>query len=312
MLYVSTRDHTNTYTAHRALFEQMAPDGGMFVPFRLPMFTPEELLQMQKNSFGSNVAQILNLFFSAQLTGWDVDFCCGRNPADIVSFPRKILIAELWHNTASSYDHMEKSLYNKLCGGNAPKQISSWAKIAIRIAVYFSVYALCASDDSLKELDVAVDDNGFVAPLAAWYARSMGLPIGTIICGSSGGSAVWDLIHRGELNPVSCSQLQGLEQLIFNTLGSQAALRFVSACQNRRNYHVEEESLSLLNDRLFVAVTSEDRVNNIVASFNLSNSYTLDVSAAIGFGALQDFRSRVGESKTTVLLSLLKTQARNG
>lgn len=307
MLYVSTRDRTNTYTAHRALFDQIAPDGGMFVPFRLPNYTQKELLQMRDNSFGTNIAQILNLFFSAQLNGWDVDFCCGRNPANIVSLPRKLLIAELWHNTASSYAHVEYALYNKLCGGKVPDQISCWAKIAIRIAFFFAIYAMCGSQASLEELDVAVDDTDFIAPMAAWYARSMGLPIDTIICGSRGNSTVWDLLHRGELNAATCVQSQGLEQLIFNTLGANEALKFVMAHQNRGSYQVNEEDLPVLNDRFFVAVTSADRVGNIVSSFLRSNGYVLDSSAAVGFGALQDFRSRVGESKMTILLSLQKS-----
>lgn len=308
MLYVSTRDQANTYTAHRALFEQVASDGGMFVPFRLPEFTQEEISQMKSKSFGSNVAQILNLFFSAQLTGWDVDFCCGRCPADIVSLPRKLLIAELWRNTASSYAHMERALYSKLCGGDAPEQISVWAKIAIRIAVFFAVYAITSSDGHAAELDFAIDDKDFTAPMAAWYARRMGLPIGTIICGSYGSSAVWDLLHRGEMNTTLCSQSFGVEQLIYNTLGPKEALQFAFACKNRRPYHVTEQHLGELNDRIFVAVTSADRINNVIVNFHRSNGYMLDKAAAISFGALQDYRARAGESRSTLLFSFQKTQ----
>lgn len=308
MLYVSTRDHTNTYTAHRALFEQEASDGGMFVPFCLPELTQNEIYQMKSNSFGSNVAQILNLFFSAQLTGWDVDFCCGRSPVDVISLPRKLLIAELWHNTASSYGYMEQALYNKLCGGNPPEQMSCWAKIAIRISVLFAAYALIGPEGYPEELDVALDDQEFIAPLAAWYARRMGLPIGTLICGSYESSSVWDLIHRGELNTATCGQNRGVEQLIFAALGPEETKKFVSACQKRRTYHVDEEKLSVLNDRIFIAVTSADRVNNVIASFNRSNNYVLDTSAATGFGALQDYRSRVGESKNTMLFSMIQLQ----
>ena len=304
MLYVSTRDHTNTFTAHHALFEQNASDGGMFMPFRLPVLTHDDLAQMKSSSFGSNVARILNIFFSAQLTGWEIDFCCGRSPVDIISLPRKLLIAELWHNTGSSYAHMERALYDKLCGKNAPAEISPWARIAIRISVFFAIYAM----SDLDTFDLAIDDHEFTAPLAAWYARRMGLPIGTIICGCNDNGAVWDLLHRGEMNTISSSQNIGIEQLICATLGHGYALQFVSACRDRRTYHVPEEKLPELSDRIFVAVTSEDRIKNVVTSVNRSNNYTLDSSAAISFGALQDYRARVGESRTTMLLSMMRQQ----
>ena len=41
MLYVTTRNNRDAYTARRALTENRGPDGGFFVPFREPVFTPE-------------------------------------------------------------------------------------------------------------------------------------------------------------------------------------------------------------------------------------------------------------------------------
>jgi len=304
MLYVSTRDYRNTYTAHRTLFEQCASDGGMFAPFRLPEFTREEIQQMKTQSFGSNVALILNLFFNAHLTSWDVEFCCGRCPVDLISLPRKLLIAELWHNTASTYAHIERALYEKLCGGSAPDQITPWAKIAIRTAVFFAVYAICSSMKNFDELDFAVDDLDFTALLAVWYARRIGLPVGMIICGSYDNGVSWDLLHRGELNTASCNRNIGMEQLIHATLGQDETCRFVDTCRNRRTYLVDEQRLTELNNGIFVAVTSADRIENIITNFNQSNNYMLDHSAAVGYGALQDYRACEGESRATMVFSL--------
>ena len=41
MLYVTTRNDQEVYTAQRALREGRGPDGGFYVPFRDPVF-PEE------------------------------------------------------------------------------------------------------------------------------------------------------------------------------------------------------------------------------------------------------------------------------
>ena len=48
MLYVSTRNRMDTYTAYRALHEKNAPDGGKFVPFQLVAFDAGEIEQLKQ------------------------------------------------------------------------------------------------------------------------------------------------------------------------------------------------------------------------------------------------------------------------
>ena len=43
MLYVTTRDKRDAFTAHRAIFEEYGPDGGRYIPFSLPEFSGEEI-----------------------------------------------------------------------------------------------------------------------------------------------------------------------------------------------------------------------------------------------------------------------------
>lgn len=305
MLYVSTRNRMDSYTAHRPLHEDRAPDGGLFVPFRLPQITTEQVLQFADRSFAENVATVLNLFFSVKLTGWDIEFCCGRNPVKTMPLPRRIIVAEAWHNTAHTYDYAEQAIYRKLCGDHAEGDVTEWARIAIRIAVLFGAYGTTDAAKDGSVLDIAVDTQDFIAPMAAWYARKMGLPLGTIICGSYETSAVWDLLHRGDMNPASAgSERDGLERLIYLTLGKNEAARYTECCAKRAGYLLNEEQLAQLNDGLFAAVVSESRVPAVIGSCYRSHSYIPDQSAAISFGALQDYRSRTGESNHTVMMSL--------
>ena len=43
MLYVTTRNNRDAYTAQRVLRENRGPDGGLYVPFREPVFSREEI-----------------------------------------------------------------------------------------------------------------------------------------------------------------------------------------------------------------------------------------------------------------------------
>ena len=305
MLYVSTRNQHDSFTAHRALREDRTPDGGMFTPFALRSYSKDEIFQFRNRSFGENVALILNTFFSTKLTGWDVEFCCGRYPVKTVELPRRMIVAEAWHNTAASYYYMELALYKQLCGDKSVKKVTNWAKIAIRIALLFAVYSSIDSLRLTERIDFALDGDDFSMPIAALYARKMGLPLSHIICGTVDNSFAWDLIHRGEISSVSiASDAAGMEHMIYLVLGADISDTFVAAYINRKNYSLPEEMLGTLNDGLFVAVSSNHRIHSVIGNFSNSHGYVLDRSAAVSYAALQDYRARIGESRKTLLFSL--------
>ena len=41
MLYVTTRNNRDAFTAQRVLTENRGPEGGLFLPFREPLFSEE-------------------------------------------------------------------------------------------------------------------------------------------------------------------------------------------------------------------------------------------------------------------------------
>ena len=241
MLYVTTRDNKDAHTAHKTLVSSYADDGGLYMPFHLPGFSSTEIASMKDKSFGEAVAQIINCFYPAQLTGWDVDFFIGRTPIKIAAVNRKMIIAQAWHNPQSKYQYIERNLFDRIAqeGGVAP-QPTDWVKIAIRIALLFGVYGEMLRSGALNEnmqFDVAVATGDFSDPIAAWYASQMGLPIQKIICSCDKTPAVWDLIHRKVIATTSLSDglRLGIERLICAAVSrEEAAQRGVRSVQGRR------------------------------------------------------------------------------
>ena len=84
MLYVTTRNKHDAYTAHRTQLSDRAPDGGLYLPFRMVTWERQQVLALADKTFGQCVAETLNQFFACRLTGWDVDFSIGRNPVSVV------------------------------------------------------------------------------------------------------------------------------------------------------------------------------------------------------------------------------------
>lgn len=308
MLYVTTRNTDDAYTAHRALTNDRGPDGGSFVPFRLPVFDSEALKKLADKTFNQTVADILNMFFSLGLNGLDLDLYVGRNINRLVTMNHRIVVAELWHNLGGDLAYIEDVLCRRLSEAVKKEISKDWPVIASRIAVVFGIYGQMLQEGLLRpgeSVDFSVRDDAFMTPITLWYCRSMGLPINRIICTSYENSNLWDFINRGTIGAVGTdAQLRScVERLLFSTLGCNAATQFHRAVNEERGFSVSDEELTLLSKGLFCSVAGKDRAQTVINSLYRTNAYIIDSQAALCYGGLQDYRAKTGESGLTVILA---------
>lgn len=308
MLYITTRDIHDAHTAHKTLIGDFAADCGPYMPYRLPIFDKSEIEKLQEATFGKTVADILNIFYSAQLTGWDIEFCVGRNPLKAVQLSRKVTVIQTWHNPSATFSYALTQLYNRLC----PEQDrcdkpTNWFTIAVQIAFLFASYGELLHNGSIHRQDsfnLAINTGDFSGPIAAWYARKMGLPIERIICSCEQNSAVWDLVHRGEIATAGLSESlrSGLERLIYEFFGMDEAVKYISAAQKRGTYTVPEACDQNLSDVFFCAVIGTSRIPTVINSVYRTDKYLFDAAAATPYGAIQDYRAKTGENRFTLML----------
>lgn len=308
MLYITTRDNKDAYTSYRTLGENRGPDGGLFLPFRIPKLDRDVIRALEKKGFSQTVADILNLFFNARLDGWDVDFCIGRYPTKMVPMSHRITVAEVWHNPDYDFARIVRNLSGRIRGTqDTDDQPTNWAWISIRIAFLFAMYGeLCRMEftDPDHPLDVAMPSGDFAAPMAAWYAREMGLPIGTIICSCDSDDPAWDLLHHGEMSTGGSVTIPSdLERLIFSTLGLDETRRYLERVGKKRPYHPPEEGLDDLRRGIFPAVISRKRGSSMIGSVYNTSTYILDPASAIAYGGLQDYRALAGGTRPALILA---------
>lgn len=306
MLYITTRDNKDAFTAYKALMYDCSADGGQYVPFRLVQYSHSEIVALKQKSFGQIVADILNLFFSARISGWDVEFAIGRNPVKTVSLIHKIAVAETWHNLHSNYDYVLENLYKLICKENTPDKITPWAKIAIEIATLFGLYAEMMRGDIIfpgSEIDIALPTKNLADASAALYAKKMGLPINTLIfcCGED--SPVWDFIRRGTLTASGVQKIEA-ERLLQIKFGCESAAAFAEARNIHQSYGITEEILLDFNSDLYATAISEARIPSVINSVARTDGYAISEDAAFAYGGLQDYRASVGNNNPTLLLSL--------
>lgn len=317
MLYVTTRAKNDAFTAARAMNLDRGPDGGLFIPFHLPEFSRHEIVALSEKSFGENVADILNLFFSTRLTGWDVDMAIGRMPVRHKTMNYRIIVSELWHNMDHNFARITNTLAARIHpDGQIIGAPSNWVQTAVRIAVLFGVFGELQRTGQVRAdtpVDIAVPSGSFSAPMAAWYGRKMGLPIGTIICGCNENGAPWELLHRGELDTAALAVSTNtpendyavppdLERLICETCGQEEGLNFFWSCTEGSTYAPSDCACESIRKGMFAAVISRVREETIIPSVYRTSNYILDPYSALAYGALSDYRARNGSGRTVLLL----------
>lgn len=316
MLYVTTRGTQDAFTAYRTARQDRGPDGGFFVPMQIPSFDRKDIQKLASNSFGQNVADLLNLLFGTKISRWDVDVVIGRifttKPVG-----HKLIMGHLWDEVHGDFSCVVRSL-SILVSPELSKDepIPNWLEIAIRIAVIFAVYGDLLAAGSInreKAVDFAVTSGSFAMPMALWYARKMGLPVGTIICGCNENGAVWDLLHRGAVDTgvlsvetstpdADYAVPPNLERLIHATLGHEEALRYWWCGTEGRNYLLPELDGASLSTGMFAAVVSMDRISNIIPMVHRTHGYILEPYSSLAYGALSDYRARTGVVNTAIVL----------
>lgn len=308
MLYLTTRDHTDAHTIHKTLVNNIAPDGGSYIPFSFPHYGEKELKELCNGTLGQRIADILNDFFCAKVSGWDVECAIGRSVIKVHELSRRTILAETWHNPQGEYSYLEDSLYSLLYKSrDLKKKPTDWVRIAVKISVLFGIYGEIHNKKIMDStcFDVVLDCGDFCDVMAAWYTRQMGLPIGIILCSCDDNNVLWDLIHRGEAGTVGWSDSfkLGIERLICAAYGTHEAKRFAQVCTKGGVYVVNADTSVMLHDNLFCAVVGNARIPAVINSVYLTDHTLIDTETAKTYAAIQDYRAKTGENRLTLLFA---------
>lgn len=318
MLYVTSRTKDDTYTVSYPLNEDRGPDGGYFCPMRLPVLTQDQIETLGKDSFSANVAKVINLLFGTKLDSWAIEFAIGRYPVKMINVGNRTLIAETWHNPAWHFERLARGIEKAVRQSDSICPVTTdWVLMGSRIGVLFGLFGelmvkkLVSAENPI---DIVVPTGDFTAPMACWYARKMGLPIHNILCCCNENGAAWNLIHKGELRTDTAAMKtqtplcdhavpQGLERLIFETLGVDEAHKFLDTCNRAGNYYLEPHQLQMLREGLYAAVVSKRQFESGVSSLYSSYGYVSDPYAGLCVSGIGSYRSKTGESGLALIIS---------
>lgn len=318
MLYVTTRVKQDTFTASQALNGDRGPEGGFFAPKRLPRYPISEIKALGKNSFAKNMADVINHLFGTQLDNWAMEFAVGRYPAKIINAGNRTLVAETWHNPAWRFERLARGVEKAIRQSDQIRQEpGDWLIVASRIAVLFGVFGELIRGNAVSvdaPIDLVVPTGDFSAAMSCWYAREMGLPIANILCCCNDNGGAWNLIHKGVLrtdaavistDTPACDHVvpEGIERLIFATLGLEQTVEFTECCRKNSNFYLEPHQLQTFRQGLYATVVSQRQMEAAVVSLYSSCGYLADPYTALCVGGIGQYRSKSGESRPALVLS---------
>jgi len=302
VLYITTRIKFDAFTPIHTQEKDRGPEGGLYLPYRMPKWTAEEIAAWKDMTVGQTIASVLNRFFRKKLTSWDVEFCIGRYPIKMVNMGQKIMIAQCWRSLDGSYAKMEQGLASLLM--NTPAEtvaVTSWVRIAVRIAMLAAIYGELQRQGLAEALDISAPDGDFTQIMALCYAKRMGFPVGKIICSCHTNRNVWDLLKSGQLRTAP-GVLAELERYIFDRLGKVETQRYVSCVEEGKMYIIDPAQQQQLQDGIFCSVVSQERMLAAIPNVYTTHSYVLEPDSAVAYSGILDYRAQFGESRTALVL----------
>lgn len=195
----------------------------------------------------------------------------------------------------------------------------NWGRLVPQIVYYFSAYADLLSREKIElgeKINIVVPTGNFGNILAAWYARSMGLPINKLICASNKNKVLSDFIRNGtydrrreffKTNTPSMDILisSNLERLLYELTGRKPEVirNWMEKLSTEGSYTIDPATLRQLQD-VFVGGFADDfGTTRTIRDLYDRTDHLVDTHTAVGFNVYSRYAQRSGDTSCTVFVS---------
>ena len=195
----------------------------------------------------------------------------------------------------------------------------NFGRLVPQVVYYFSAYA-----DLLKKGEITCGDPvNFVVPtgnfgniLAAYYARSMGLPVGKLICASNRNNVLSDFfatgtydVRRQFFKTTSPSMdiliSSNLERLLYEVADRDGDLiaTWMRQLKECGSYAVGEQRLDWLRDIFAAGYADDQQCAQEISDVFEQHGYLMDTHTAVASKVLRMYREQTGDATPTVIVS---------
>ncbi|HIZ64150.1 MAG TPA: threonine synthase [Firmicutes bacterium] len=185
----------------------------------------------------------------------------------------------------------------------------NFGRLAPQICYYFSAYCDLVTSDQIKmgdKVNFTVPTGNFGNILAGYYAKKMGLPVGTLVCASNKNNVLTDFWNKGTydvkrpfyktMSPsMDILVSSNLERLIFELSGRDAALtkeRMASLAATGR-YSLRAEELQKIRSEFFAAYAGEGDTVDCIYEFFDEYGYPMDTHTGVAMSVAQRYEEKM-------------------
>ena len=222
-------------------------------------------------------------------------------------------VKEMFADTSLARELQEKGVV--LSSANS----INWGRLVAQIVYYFSAYADLIATEKIEAgepVNFVVPTGNFGNILAAWYARSMGLPVGRLVCASNRNKVLADFMRKGhydrrrelfKTNSPSMDILvsSNLERLLFELHGRQPdkIRELMAELAGTGHYKITGQALQLLQD-VFVGGFADDggTVKTIREVYD-DYDHVVDTHTAVAFNVYKRYRNRSQDETKTIIVA---------
>ena len=195
----------------------------------------------------------------------------------------------------------------------------NWGRLVPQIAYYVSAYCDLIAEGEISpgdKINFCVPTGNFGNILAAWYAKSIGLPVNKLICASNRNDVLTQFIDTGTYDKnrpfyttaspsMDILVSSNLERLLFELSGKNGDVSagYMSALAKAGCYEVPASTKEEINRVFAGGRCSEEDTMKTIADMFYKNNYLIDTHTAVAYKVLCDYRAETGDDTVTVVAS---------
>lgn len=195
----------------------------------------------------------------------------------------------------------------------------NWGRVLPQVVYYISAYCDMLKSGSVmpnESINVCVPTGNFGNILAAFYAKSMGVPFNKLICASNQNNVLTDFIKTGVydrnrpfFNTISPSMdilvSSNLERLLFEL--SLHDCDIVNECMDSLNktgrYEIKPTLKGAIRKHFVSGFCDDDQTKVMIAQVWDKYHYLIDPHTAVAFHVLEEYRKESGDTAKCLVVS---------
>ena len=194
----------------------------------------------------------------------------------------------------------------------------NWGRVLPQVVYYISAYCDLVRDGRIKmgeKINFCVPTGNFGDILAGFYAKTMGLPVNTLICASNANNVLTDFIETGVYDrnrpfyttaspSMDILISSNLERLLYQLSGSDEEVRgYMDALKETGRYEVTAALKEKIQAQFAAGWCSDADAADHIAKLFGTEGYLMDTHTAVAYGVLENYRKKTGDKTLSVVFS---------